>query len=266
MNHTRHTFFKLLICILLLVPMAGFGFGKLSDVQYKIKPQDGNRWSHLVGHGHIVRGTEAKGKITFTFDDGPDHRTTPTLLDQLDRYGVKGAFFVNGHRFHQRTAGGEENRAVLRDMVRRGHFIGNHTFSHKDVSQMDDDTWKREVHQVAFQVSEISGRNLNLFRPPFGRMNADNIRSLQAQGYTVVMWNLDPLDWQATTARQLLERSKRIIEENPDGGVFLLHDTNRNTAQAFPLIMEWIEERNARLAAEGKPGLEVVGIDKFIKN
>lgn len=266
MHHRFHSSIKLFFIILLLIPFAGFGFGSLKDIRYKVKAIDGNRWDHLIGKGHIVRGVEAQGKITFTFDDGPDHRTTPVLLDELDRYGVKGTFFVNGHRFHNRTAAGEENRAVLRDMYRRGHFIGNHTFSHKDVTEMDKETWRREVQQVAWQVSEISGRSMSLFRPPFGRLNQDNINSLQSQGYTVIMWNLDPLDWKAATARELLNRSKKVIEENPDGGVFLLHDTNRNTAEAFPLIMEWIDERNARLAALGKPVLEVVGIDQFIRN
>lgn len=266
MNHTQKILFKITLIIIFIVPIAVLGFGRLSDVRYKIKATDGNRWDHLIGKGRVVRGNEAKNKITFTFDDGPDHRTTPILLNELDKYNVKGTFFVNGHRFHSRTAGGEENRMVLRDMIARGHFIGNHTFSHKAITELDDDAWKREVSQVNWQISEIWGRPLRLFRPPFGRMQQSDIQNLSNQGYTVVMWNLDPLDWKANTARELLHRSQRVIEENPEGGVFLLHDTNRNTAQAFPLIMEWIEERNARLAAEGKPILEVVGIDQFIRN
>jgi peptidoglycan-N-acetylglucosamine deacetylase len=266
MNHIYKTLLKFAFLLITVVPLVAYGYGTLKDVRYKIKAADGSRWNHLLGRGNIVRGTEVPNKITFTFDDGPDHRTTPILLNELDKYHVKGTFFINGHRFHHRTAGGEENKAVLRDVIRRGHFIGNHTFSHKDVTVMDEETWKREVHQVSWQVSEMSGKQLHLFRPPFGRLNQTNLQSLSAQGYTVVMWNLDPLDWQASTARELLRRSKRVIEENPEGGVFLLHDTNRNTAEAFPLIMEWIMERNAELAALGKPVLEVVGIDRFISN
>lgn len=259
------SFIQFIVIVCVFIPMAAMSFGSLKDIHYKIKAADGNRWDHLTGNGRVVRGTEIKNKITFTFDDGPDHRTTPILLDELDRYNVKGTFFVNGHRFHSRTAGGEENRAVLRDLYRRGHFIGNHTFSHKDITVLDKETWQREVQQVNWQVQEITGRRLRLFRPPFGRISNANLQSLHAQGYTIVMWNLDPLDWKANTARGLLKRAKQVIEENPEGGVFLLHDTNRNTAQAFPLIMEWIEERNTRLASEGKPILEVVGIDQFVR-
>ncbi|MBN2528773.1 MAG: polysaccharide deacetylase family protein [Deltaproteobacteria bacterium] len=266
MHRQDKTLPKLIILVILLVPIVVLGFGSLKDIRYKIKAADGNRWNHLVGQGRIVRGEEVKNKITFTFDDGPDHRTTPILLNELDKYHVKGTFFINGHRFHSRTAAGDENKAVLRDIIRRGHLVGNHTFSHKDVTALDAETWKSEVQQVAYQVSELTGQPLKLFRPPFGRINRDNITSLSRNGYTVVMWNLDPLDWMAETPRALLRRSQRVIEENPEGGVFLLHDTNRNTAQAFPLIMEWIAERNARLAAEGRPTLEIVGIDQFINN
>jgi len=253
----------LLLCSLVAIPFAGEAFGTLSDIRYKTKSSDGNRLASLFVGSRLLRGSEVKGRITFTFDDGPDHRTTPILLDQLDRYDIKGTFFVNGSRFHSRTAGGEENSAVLRDLYRRGHFIGNHTFSHQDITTLDDSGWRAEVDQVNAQVTAITGTGVHLFRPPFGRSNAATLSRLTAQGYSVVMWNMDPLDWNATTARQLVDRTKEVVESNPDGGIFLLHDTNRNTAEAFPLIMEYLEERNAVLRAQGRGTLEVTGIDQF---
>lgn len=114
-------------------------------------------------------------------------------------------------------------------------------------------------------IRSITGRRPWLFRPPFGRANGASVFRLEQEGYTVVMWNMDPLDWKATSSSDLLSRSKRIIEANPEGGVFLMHDTNRTTIETFPLLIEWIEERNARLKAEGKPILRIVGIEHFIK-
>ncbi|MCK9523566.1 MAG: polysaccharide deacetylase family protein [Proteobacteria bacterium] len=239
--------------------------GSLSDLQYKIKPADGNRLeAFFPATARVLRGGEAPGCITFTFDDGPDHRTTPVLLDQLDRYGVKGTFFVNGARFHGRTAGGEENQAVLRDIYRRGHFIGSHTFSHQDITALDDAGWKSEVSAMGTQIQGITGRPVRLFRPPFGRVSSETLSRLSAEGLTVVMWNLDSLDWQATTVRQLVSRAQQLIDENPEGGIFLLHDTNRNTAEAFPLIMEYLASRNEMRKAQGKSILRVVGIDQFL--
>ena len=159
-----------LICVIVLaaVPVTAGDWGRLRDIDYKIKGSDGNRWAHLLGRGGLVRGDEKPYRLTFTFDDGPDHRTTPVLLDELDRYGVKGTFFVNGHRFHHRTAGGVENGAVLREIHKRGHFIGNHSFSHKDITTLDEKAWRLEVLQVEQLVTMVTGRRPWLFRPPFG--------------------------------------------------------------------------------------------------
>ncbi len=241
-------------------------WGKLGDLRYKIKRSDGNLWASKLGRGYVVRGNEHPGTITFTFDDGPDHRTTPILLNQLDHYGIKAAFFINGARFHQRTAGGPENQAVLREVYRRGHFIGNHTFNHKDITTLDDNGWRQEVLQVEQVIRGLIGRRPWIFRPPFGRADNPTLERLGTAGYTVVMWNMDPLDWKAASAADLLRRSKKVIEENPSGGVFLLHDTNRTTVETFPLIVEWIEERNARLSALGKPTLEIVGLEHYVRS
>jgi len=253
------------IALSLCVPLGVLSWGRLSEIGYKIKKNDGNRWEKLLGTGDLVRGDECPGTLTFTFDDGPDHRTTPVILDQLDRYGVKGSFFINGTRIHKRTAGGIENQAVLRDIYRRGHYIGNHTYSHKDITLLDEQGWEVEVSQVEWVVRALINRRPRLFRPPFGTLNLETIRRLTKQGYSVVMWNIDPLDWSASTPLDLFNRFKRVIEENPKGGVVLLHDTNRVTAETLPLMIEWIQERNATLAADGKTGLEIVGIEHYIK-
>jgi peptidoglycan/xylan/chitin deacetylase (PgdA/CDA1 family) len=253
-----------LLLALSWLPAGLAAWGTIDDVRYKVKGADGNQWAHLLGQGQIVRGDERPGTIAFTFDDGPDHRSTPVLLDQLDRHGIKAAFFVNGHRFHHRTAGGVENQAVLRDIHRRGHFIGNHTFGHKDITTLDEEGWRLEVTQVEQIVRGITGRGPRLFRPPFGRADAQAVQRLSREGYTVVMWNLDPLDWKAATATDLLARTRAVVEANPQGGILLLHDTNRNTVEAFGPIVEWLEDRNARLATEGLPGLQIVGIEHYI--
>ncbi|MCP4674707.1 MAG: polysaccharide deacetylase family protein [Deltaproteobacteria bacterium] len=258
---------RILVLLLVIgVPCGVHSWGRIDDIRYKIKPSDGNLWASQLGRGYVVRGEERPGTITFTFDDGPDHRTTPVLLDQLDRYGIKAAFFINGARFHQRTAGGPENQAVLRDIYRRGHFLGNHTFNHKDITTLDEAGWRTEVFQVEQVIRGLIGRRPWIFRPPFGRADNKALERLGQEGYTVVMWNLDPLDWKAVNAADLLKRSKKVIEENPSGGVFLMHDTNRATVETFPLIVEWIEERNARLRAQGKQTLQIVGLEHYVKS
>jgi peptidoglycan-N-acetylglucosamine deacetylase len=249
--------------LLAALPIVG-AFGTLDDIRYKIKGNDGNLWAPLMAEGRIVRGEERPGAITFTFDDGPDHRTTPIILDQLDRFGIKGTFFVNGSKFHPRTAGGPENQAVLRDLYRRGHFIGSHTFSHKDITMLTEQGWRTEVRQVEQVMNGIIGQRPWIFRPPFGRISDATANRLEKEGYTIVMWNLDSGDWKAKSAAALFENTRRVIQENPKGGVLLFHDTNKSTVEALPLIIEWIGEYNETRIAAGKSPLEIVGLDQFV--
>ena len=115
-------------------------------------------------------------------------------------------------------------------------------------------------------IRGLIGRRPWIFRPPFGRTDGKALERLAEDGYTVVKWNLDPLDWKAVNASELLRRCKKVIEENPSGGVFLMHDTNRVTVETFPLIVEWIEERNGRLRAQGKQTLEIVGLEHYVRS
>jgi peptidoglycan/xylan/chitin deacetylase (PgdA/CDA1 family) len=252
--------------LIITVSSAAGSWGTLSDIRYKIKNSDGNLWEPLVGQSPILQGRECPGTVTFTFDDGPDHRTTPILLDVLDKYSVKAAFFINATKIHQKTAGGIENQAVLRDIYRRRHFIGSHTFSHKDITTLDETGWQNEIKQAEQVTASIIGRRPFLFRPPFGRISDATSIRLSREGYTVVMWNLDSGDWRAKSAVEILKNTQRIIEENPDGGILLFHDTNRSTVEALPLILEWIDERNDALSAQGKRPLQVVGIEHYIQS
>lgn len=255
-----------LLFLFLLFPFRSLPWGAIDEIRYKIKSIDGNRWADRLGNGYVVKGEESPGTVTFTFDDGPDHRTTPVLLNQLDRYGVKAVFFVNGAKFHIRTAGGPENQAILREIYRRGHFIGNHTFNHKSITGLDDQGWRTEVHQVEQVLTSLTGKRPWLFRPPFGQVDSRALERLAVSGYTVVMWNLDPKDWKAQSAEDLFRRSREVLRANPQGGVFLFHDTNQTTVEAFPLILEWIQEQNASERAQGKAGLEIVGVERFVNS
>jgi peptidoglycan-N-acetylglucosamine deacetylase len=254
----------LLWAMVALYPVLALSWGSIDDVRYKIKGADGNLWARVLGGGRLIQGDEVPGTVTFTFDDGPEHRTTPLLLDQLDRYDIKAAFFVNAAKIHPLTAGGMENQAVLRDMYRRGHYIGSHTFSHQDITALDDAGWRAEVVHAEQLIRSIIGRRPWIFRPPFGKTDARSRERLLLAGYTTVMWNLDSGDWKAKSSGALFDNVRQLLADNPRGGVFLFHDTNRSTVEAFPLIVEYIKEYNARQRTLGHPGLDIVGLEHYV--
>lgn len=248
-----------------LSALASTARAELDDLAYKTKPVDGALWSGLLSRGALIKGREVERRIVFTFDDGPDHRSTPLLLDHLDRYGVKAVFFINGHRIHPQRSDAPENVAVLREIHRRGHVIGNHTFNHRDLSAMTDEQIQLEIDQTSRFVEKITGKRPWLFRPPFGKLGRA-AAYLGKQGYTTVMWALDPLDWQTSDPAEVLRRVATQLEERPGAGIIDLHDTNCASVEAFPLIMEWIEQRNAELAAQGLPLYRVVGVEAYFRS
>lgn len=251
-----------LLLTIIVTSLASGGWGTFQDIGYKVKPIDGGLWSHLHGKGVFIKGRTSERQIMFTFDDGPDHRSTPLLLDHLDRYGIRAVFFINGHRMHDRRPDARENIDCLREVHRRGHVIGNHTFNHRDLSAMTDEQMQREIDQTSRLVEKITGQRTWLFRPPFGKLGRAG-PYLARNGYTTVMWAIDPLDWQTSDPQEVLRRVVDRLEDRSSGGIIDLHDTNRATVEAFPLIMEWLEQRNVELAAQGEPIYRIVSIEAF---
>ncbi len=240
-------------------------WGRLDQIDYKIKAGDGNMWEHLTKRGQVIRGKEAPGKVVITFDDGPDHRTTPVILDILDRAKLKAVFFVNCHQFHRASSAGELNKKVLREIYKRGHYIGNHTFGHKDQQTITTEEAWEDVAHCDSMIEGIIGHSPRLYRPPFGRL-PDEIRTkLDKRGYTVVMWNLDPEDWRYSDPRFLIKRTMDLIDENPSGGVLLFHDTNRVVTEALEEIIRKIKEKGNTRRRLGKSPLEFSGIESFIQ-
>lgn len=252
----------LLALALLALGRPGLAWGSFGEISYKVKPIDGALWAPLQGGGRIAKGRGADREILFSFDDGPDCRSTPLLLDHLDRYGVKAVFFINGHRMHEDREDAADNIEVLREIHRRGHVIGNHTYSHRDLTTLSDEQARWQIEAVSRLVEKVTGERTWLFRPPFGKLG-DTTRYLALEGYTIVMWSIDPLDWQTDDPAEVARRVIAGIEAQPEGGIIDLHDTNRASVEAFPLIMEWLEQRNAELASLGEPTYRVVGLEAF---
>lgn len=215
----------------------------------------------LGGHGKI-EGNTPRRLLHFTFDDGPDPRTTPRLLDQLDRAGVKATFFFSASRFRdglKRHAGDAE---LAREVLRRGHMVGSHSVDHQRMAKLGPAALQEQLDLNDQLFQKVFGARTFLFRPPFGSSNSNLDAMLAERGYTFVAWNLGIADWVqrppdrlALTFRKVLERSE--LEPNGRGGVVLLHDTHAWTLDAFDLIVAYVQERNCALLAAGEELFDV---------
>ncbi|MDP3277481.1 MAG: polysaccharide deacetylase family protein [Deltaproteobacteria bacterium] len=248
---------------LAVISLAAVGLGETSR---RHKAADGNLWGlDRFRGGGLIRGPCARRAcIALTFDDGPEHSTTPRVLDELDRRGVRATFFVVGRRFDGDGPIAERNREVLRDVWRRGHMVGNHTYTHPLMDRLDERSITREIERTDRVITETLGVRTFLFRAPYGAMQTPAARhAVYSRGLTPVFWAIDTRDWAAHSPEEVLANFRAGLDESPRGGVVLFHDTLPRTTQALPLVFDEIAARNEQRRTRGLPPYEFVGLDEL---
>jgi cellulose synthase/poly-beta-1,6-N-acetylglucosamine synthase-like glycosyltransferase/peptidoglycan/xylan/chitin deacetylase (PgdA/CDA1 family)/spore germination protein YaaH len=189
-------------------------------------------------------------EIALTFDDGPDPRYTPAILDILKARGVKAAFFVVGVE-------AEQYPYLLRREYDEGHLIGNHTYAHPNVATISLERTRLELGATLRLIEHITGRGTKLFRPPY---NADSepqtpeeivpILRAQQAGYLCIGERIDPRDWQPGTTPDGIMAD--ITAEKDEGNILLLHDGGGNrsaTVTALPRIIDYLRSQGYRFVS-----------------
>lgn len=192
----------------------------------------------------IERAGDHPGLIALTFDDGPDPKYTPAILDILKRENVPATFFIIGKN-------GQSYPELLRRIVNEGHEVGNHTFTHPNLGEIPGRLTDLELNATQRLIEAITGRSTVLFRPPyFGDAEADKPEEVEPAmraeklGYVLVGLRIDPGDWTPNvTADEIVQKTvDRAQDKNPEtrGQVVLLHDSGGNrqaTIEALPRLI-----------------------------
>ncbi|ORY01605.1 glycoside hydrolase/deacetylase, partial [Basidiobolus meristosporus CBS 931.73] len=147
----------------------------------------------------VITGCKAAGTFAVTYDDGPSVLTSG-LLDYLDEVKVKATFFINGNnRENGETGNPMLTIYELADVVRRaynsGHQICSHTWAHTDLLTVSEQEVVYEMTRLNHAFSKVLGKVPTCMRPPYGDTDGPSRKILYKMGYTVVTWNVDPVDW-----------------------------------------------------------------------
>jgi poly-beta-1,6 N-acetyl-D-glucosamine synthase len=189
----------------------------------------------------------ANRKIILTFDDGPDPRWTPKVLDILEKEHIPATFFIVGIQ-------GEKNIPILRRIYKDGFEIGNHTFTHSNIADMSADRATLEMKLTRLLIECTTGRSTILFRAPY---NADSEpRTYQellpiARGkmhhYYTIGESIDPMDWEPGVSSDSIVSRVARIETEKLGNIILLHDAGGDTRQAtidaLPRIIKHFKDK-----------------------
>jgi len=182
-------------------------------------------------------GQEIK-RIALTFDDGPDRKYTPAILDILKEKQVKATFFVVGIQ----VAKYEEE---LKRIVKEGHAVGNHTWDHADLTTRTPEEIADEIAKTDVAIREAIGDETRLLRPPYGAVDDKVKQAVASAGKELVLWNVDTRDWAGTEPDDMLENVKQHAKPN---GIILMHCFGGrggkldNTVLALPRIIDALVE------------------------
>lgn len=182
-----------------------------------------------------------KGKIALTFDDGPDPTHTIQLLEGLAKRRVKASFFITG-----------ENAESYPDLVKRmyeeGHLIGNHTYSHMQLTKSNREAFKAELVRTNEIIKEITGEEVVFVRPPYGSWDKSFEEELNM---FPVLWTVDPLDWCSNDVACVINKVIPKVKEN---SIILMHDEYASTVTAALQIVDELQ----------KQGYEFVTVDEIL--
>lgn len=159
----------------------------------------------------LARGTK---QLALTYDDGPNDPHTLRLLEVLARHDVRATFFLIGRYVRQRPE-------IARQVVKAGHVVGNHTFTHPLLTLKSAAEVHPELSECRSALQDAIGEHSNLFRPPFGGRRPAVLRVVRELGLEPVMWNVTGYDWNAPPSAVIERKVSRQIR---GGDVILLHD------------------------------------------
>lgn len=173
-------------------------------------------------------------RVFLTFDDGPTDEYTPWILDRLDEYDAKATFFCLGKNVEQRGK-------VFEEIIRRGHAVGNHSYSH--VKGWGVATG-RYVEDIDLADSFIGS---NLFRPPYGRITPAQSRRL-SERYNMIMWDVLSRDYsQLISPAACLDN---VVKNVRGGSIVVFHDSEkafRNLEYTLPRALEYLTEEGYKM-------------------
>ncbi|MBV8375869.1 MAG: polysaccharide deacetylase family protein [Verrucomicrobia bacterium] len=177
--------------------------------------------------------------IAMTFDDGPSAENTPRLLEMLRERDIKATFFLIG-----------QNAAANPDLVRRilaeGNEIGNHSWTHPQLSKLSDDRVTAEITKTQDAIKQASGFTPTLLRPPYGAITPRQRTWIESQfGLNIILWSVDPFDWKRPGASVI---TQRILTQVRPGAIILSHDIHKQTVDAMPATLDGLIAKGYKFA------------------
>lgn len=191
------------------------------------------RWNyHLQSLNHNYK--TSGNNISITFDDGPNPEFTPGVLRLLKEYAQHATFFLIGEK-------AEEHKELIKQIIDDGHSIGNHSYSHsKSFGFFSSEKIIGELKKTNIIIEKITGKQLKLFRPPFGVTNPNIKKALKKTHHFSIGWSKRSYDTTKISEEKIFQN---IIKDLKKGDVILLHDSSAKTLRVLEHLLQYMKEQ-----------------------
>ncbi len=192
----------------------------------------------------LTHGPRNKKRVALTFDDAPDSRFTPAILDILAAHRVCATFFIVGERAMKQPA-------IVQRIQREGHVIGNHSYDHAVLSKLSLSKYQQQIARTDAVLKRLIGYSPRYIRPPYGELLPIHMKWSEAAGYTVVNWDVDSVDWRNNpSSATILRNIKKTLQP---GSIVLQHagggtgQSLSGTIEALPVFIQWLRAKGYEL-------------------
>lgn len=181
-------------------------------------------------------GNENEKNIYLTFDAGYENGYTEKILDTLKEQKVPATFFLVGNYL-------EKNPELVKRMIKEGHIVANHTYSHKDLRYVSDEEFKKQVNDLADLYKKTTGQEIKKYlRPPEGTFNEHSLAMAKSMGYKTIFWSLAYNDWNNNQQKSYSEVFDKVLPKLHNGCILLLHSTSKTNGEVLGDLLSKIKE------------------------
>lgn len=199
-------------------------------------------WPAIRGPLGVEDRTSDGRGYALTFDDGPHAEGTPAVLDVLAREQVRATFFLVGEQVRR-------NPSLPREILDAGHQVALHCDRHRNLLRLTPRQVREDIARALDTIATATGLQPNLYRPPYGVLNAAALREARTHGWRTLLWSEWGRDWEARASAESI--AQRVTDGAGQGSVLLLHDADdysapdswRRTVAALPGVLETMRGR-----------------------
>lgn len=210
-----------------------WGPGNIKEHQRPVDPEKLEAKYKSLGGQWLLNKSK---NICLTFDEGYENGYTPQILDTLKEKNVKAIFFCTYDYI-------KSEPDLVKRMIDEGHIVGNHTYRHYNMTEVDTDTARDEVTFLHDYVAEQFGYEMTLFRFPEGEFSEQSLAIVNSLGYKSVFWSFAYADWDVNNPANPDDAFKKITGSTHDGAILLLHAVSATNANILPRVIDDITKQ-----------------------